>query len=172
MLSGQSVLADATYWLNHFDLLSGNESELFVSHNSTSSGVGGGLTGAVFTSSSIGEKFSDGGNKVALMAIDLAPQPAGINIRGVRVCYESTSPRTYVSQVRIAEVQNPPATAIVKMDDGTDLTLAGPNCVDSAKAVNIAIPSKTTGPLLLNLRFNFGATSDALVIRGLGIILG
>jgi len=50
--------------------------------------------------------------------------------------------------------------------------LAGPNCVDSAKAVNIAIPSKTTGPLLLNLRFNFGATSDALVIRGLGIILG
>jgi hypothetical protein len=163
-----SAQADTTQWINHFDLLSGNPRELFLTTNSTSSGVGGGLTGVVARSSSVGEVFSDNGNKVVQMALNLPPQPAGITIRGIRVCYESTNTATYVSQIRLAEVQNPPSTASVKFDDPTDLTVAGPNCVTS-KVANVAVGN---GPLLLSLRLFFGNTNDAIVIRGLGVILG
>jgi hypothetical protein len=104
------------------------------------------------------------------MVIDLAPQPAGINIKGIKVCYESTSTLSFISQIRISEVQNPPSTALVRLDDGTDLSSVGPLCVDS-RAVNFPIPT-TKGPLLLNIKFNFGTTKDAVVIRGLGVILG
>jgi hypothetical protein len=165
-----SAQADTVDWINHFDLLSGNPSNLTLTTNSTSSGIGGGLTGVVVKSRTVGDVFPDGGNKVVHMALNLPPQPAGIAIRGVRICYESTSIATYVTQTRIAEVQNPPSIAAVKMDDVTDLNLPGANCVTvSGPGSNIAVGN---GPLLLSLRFNFGSINDAIVIRGLGIILG
>jgi hypothetical protein len=160
--------ADAYSWLNHFDLVSGNPRELVLSSNSTSSGVGGGLTGVVVKSTAVGSTFTDGGNKVVQMALDLPPQPAGITIRAVRVCYESANTASYISQIRIAEVQNPPSSAIVRMDDATPLNAVGPTCVNS-KATSITVGSN---PLLLSLRFSFNSTADAIVIRGLGVILG
>ena len=165
-----SAQADTVQWINHFDLLSGYPADLTISANSTSSGVGGGLTGAVVRSRTVGDVFPGGGNKVAHMALNLPPQPAGITIRGVRVCYESTSIATYVTQTRIAEVQNPPSVAAVKMDDPKDLNVAGPQCVD-VTGPGASIPVGN-GPLLFSLRFNFGSIADAIVIRGLGIILG
>src|SRR5947208_3374978 len=64
--------------------------ELTTSYHSTSPGVGGGLTGLVIESTTTGETFVEGGNKVVHMALDL---PKQTKIKGVRVCYELTDHR-------------------------------------------------------------------------------
>ncbi|KJV05729.1 hypothetical protein [Methylocucumis oryzae] len=61
-------------WVNHFDLLPGDTSDITTTYDSTSSGVGGGLTGLVIQSSSVGDTFPLGGNKVVHMALDLPKQ--------------------------------------------------------------------------------------------------
>jgi hypothetical protein len=146
-------------WLNHFDLLPGG-SEVTTSFNSTSSGVGGGLTGLVIQSSTLGEDFSDGGNKLVHMAVDVPPFA---EVSGVRVCYELTSAASYISQIRLHQVQNPPAIALVKVDDPTDLTATGPTCVDSVPMT----VDPAEGALNLSLRVNFGNLADKIVVRGI-----
>ena len=157
------VNSPRSLWLNHFDLLAG-AADITTSFNSTSSGVGGGLTGLVIQSATTGETFPDGGNKVVHRA---AEAPDGETIIGVRVCYELSNARSFISQMRLAQVQDPPDTALVLLDDGTDLTDQGPVCVNSEPA---EIDS-SAGPVLLSLRLNFGDPSDKIVIRGLGLLL-
>jgi hypothetical protein len=103
-----------------------------------------------------------GGNKVVEKALDIPP---GFSIKGVRIGYENSNPRSFITQVRLAQVQNPPGSALVLLDDPTHLNAAGPVFADSA-AVAID-PSK--GPLLLSLRVDFADTSDRIVVRGLGL---
>jgi hypothetical protein len=150
-------------WTNHFDLLPGGD-ELTTSYASTSSGVGGGLTGLVIESSSTGEEFADGGSKVVQMAVSVPP---GFTVSGVRVCYELTSNASVISQVRLAQVQSTPSTALVMLDDGTDLTDVGPSCTDSSATT----VSPSVGALLLSLRVNFSDTADKIVIRGVALLL-
>lgn len=153
----------ALVWINHFDLLPGDASVL-TSFNAVSSGVGGGLTGLVIESTTTGENASGGGNKVVHRSLEVAPN---FTITGVRVCYELSNARSFISQVRLAQVQDPPSVAFVLLDDGTDLTSPGPVCVDSAPtAVDPAL-----GAVLLSLRVNFGDTSDRIVVRGIGLHL-
>lgn len=64
-------------------------------------------------------------------------------------------------------MQDPPSTALVKLDDGTDLVATGPVCVDSAKTLIKA----SQGALLLDLRVNFGNLADKIVVRGLALYL-
>lgn len=154
--------ASPIQWVNHFDLLSGDPSVVSTSANSTTSGVGNGLTGLVITSSTQGESDSLGGNKVVHMALDL---PRKTKIEGVRVCYELTSSRSFISQIRLAQVQDPPSSALVLLDDGTDLVDPGPICLDSAPTL---IRSRN-GSVLLSLRVNFGDVNDKIVIRALGL---
>jgi hypothetical protein len=148
-------------WVNHFALLPGG-AEVTTTFNSTSSGIGGGLTGLVIHSSTTGETFADGGNKVVHMALDL---PKNTIITGVRVCYELTDPDTHISQIRLAQVQDPPASALVLLDDGTDLVDVGPVCVDSAGTFIKA----ADGAVLLSLRVAFADVADAIVVRALGL---
>lgn len=150
-------------WLNHFDLLPG-AADITTTFNSTSSGVGGGLTGLVIQSATLGETFPDGDNKVVHMA---AEAPEGEEIIGVRVCYELSDAGSFISQIRLAQVQDPPDTALLFLDDGTGLTDPSPVCVNSQPT---EIDS-SAGPLLLSLRLNFGDISDKIVIRGLGLLL-
>jgi hypothetical protein len=155
-------------WVNHMSLLPGDSTVVSTSFNSTSSGVGGGLTGLVIKSSTVGEIDSFGGNKVVHMALDL---PKQTKIKGVRVCYEvaniSQDTPSFITQIRLAQVQDPPSTAVVLLDDGTDLTDQGPVCVDS-EIVKPAIKSKF-GSVLLSLRLNFGDIMDKIVIRAVGL---
>lgn len=150
-------------WINHFDLLPGDPS-VTTTFNAISSGVGGGLIGLVIHSSTTGENAQGGGNKVVHMALEVPPK---FLVKGVRVCYELSNKRSFISQIRLAQVQNPPQTATVLLDDGTDLTNPGPVCVDSA-ATNV---NPMAGPLLLSLRVKFGDTKDSIVVRGLGLHL-
>ncbi len=150
-------------WINHFELLPGDES-VKTSFDAVTSGVGGGLTGLVITSTTTGEVAVSGGNKVVHMAVEVPP---GYVVHSVRVGYELTSSASFISQIRLAQVQDPPATAIVLLDDGTDQTDVGPKDVDSASTSIDA----AAGPLLLSLRTNFGSTSDRIVVRSLGLHL-
>jgi hypothetical protein len=150
-------------WVNHFDLLPGDPS-VTTSFNAVSSGVGGGLTALVVHSSTTGQNAQNGGNKVVHMGLQVPP---GYVIKGVRVCYELTNKRTFISQIRLAQVQNPPQSAIVLLDDGTDLTNPGPVCVDSATTT----VDPTAGEVLLSLRVNFGNTGDRIAVRALGLHL-
>jgi hypothetical protein len=153
----------AVMWVNHFDLLPGDPS-VTTTFNAISSGVGGGLTGLVIHSSTTGENAQGGGNKEVHMAVEVPPHYA---VKGVRVCYELTSKKSFISQIRLAQVQNPPASASVLLDDGTDLTNPGPVCVNSSPTTI----DPSAGALLLSLRVNFGSTSDRIVVRGLGLLL-
>jgi hypothetical protein len=148
-------------WVNHFALLPGG-SEITTSFNSTNSGIGGGLTGLVIESSTVGDTFTPAGNKVVHMALELKKNT---HIRGVRVCYESTDAGTYIDQIRLAQVQDPPASALVLLDDATHLTNPGPICVDSAKT----FIKSSDGSVLLSLRVWFGDVQDAIVVRALGL---
>lgn len=150
-------------WVNHFDLLPGDPS-VTTSFNAVSSGVGGGLTGLVIQSSTTGEIASGGGNKVVHMGLQVPP---GYLIRGVRVCYELSNRRSFISQIRLAQVQTPPATASVLLDDGTNHTNPGPVCVDSTATT----VDPSLGEVLLALRVNFGNTSDKIAVRALGLHL-
>jgi hypothetical protein len=153
----------ALMWIDHFSLLPGDPS-VTTSSDAVNSGVGGGLTALVVHSSTLGEDALGGGNKVVQTAVEVPPH---YNVAGVRVCYELTNARSFISQVRLAQLQDPPSTALVILDDGTDRTAVGPTCFDSAStSINPA-----TGALLLSLRVNFGDTSDRIAIRAVGLRL-
>jgi len=152
-------------WVNHFDLLPGCP-EITTSYRSTSSEIGGGLTGLVMASTTAGDTCEDHGNKVVQMALELAEDT---RITGVRLCYETTGATAFVDQIRLAQVQDPPASALVMLDDPTPLTNQGPVCVDSAKtSVN-----SSNGAVLLSLRAKFGDAAGGplgrIVVRALGL---
>jgi hypothetical protein len=150
-------------WVNPLDLLPGDPS-VTTTFNAVSSGVGGGLAGLVVHSSTTGEIAQGGGNKVVWMGLQVPP---GFHITGVRVCYEDSSKRSFISQIRLDQLQNPPATAIVLLDDPTDLVNPGPVCHDS-QPTNID-PAK--GAVFIAFRVKFGNVADRIVIRGVGLHL-
>lgn len=155
---------DQVMWIDHLGLLPG-DSTVNVSYDAVNSGVGTGLSGLVIRSTTTGDIASSGGNKVVWTALEIPP---GFKVRGVRVCYQNSSPNSYIDQVRLAQVQNPPATALVLLDDATHLTSTAPVCVDSQKTSPI---DPHIGPILLDLRVNFGNTAERIVVRGLALHL-
>jgi hypothetical protein len=149
-------------WINHLALLAGDPS-VTTSHNAVNSGVGGGLAALVVRSSTTGENAQGGGNKVVWRALEVPPQ---YSIVGLRICYE-LSGRSHISQVRLAQVQDPPASASVLLDDPTNHTAPGPICVD-IKSPTID-PAK--GALLFSVRVNFRRTADLIAIRAVALRL-
>jgi hypothetical protein len=152
-------------WINPLDFLAGDPS-VQTSFNAVNSGVGGGLSGLIIQSTTLGDEASGGGNKVVERGLDVPP---GYRVTGVRVCYELSNTRSYITQIRLAQVQEPPEKAIVKLDDGTPQNASGPTCVDSAAPFEEI--SSEAGELLLSLRVNFGDTSDRIVLRAVALHL-
>ena len=153
-----------TMWIDHLALLAGDPS-VKTSFDAVNSGVGSGLSGLIIQSSTIGDTAQGGGNKVVETAVEVPP---GFKVTGVRVCFENSNTRSYINQIRLAQVQNPPATASVLLDDATKLNANGPVCVDSQPPASI---DPANGPLLLSLRLYFDSTADKIVVRGLGLHL-
>lgn len=161
--------APAVMWIEHLDFLSGDPTDLTTSFNSTSSGIGGGLAGLIITSASVGDTFPAGGNKVIEKAIQVPPR---FTVTGVRLCYEwSAGATSNITQIRLAQVQDPPSSALVLLDDATVQPNVGPAensvCVDSA-ATSV---DPSLGAVLLGLRLNIGDTADRLVLRGVALHL-
>lgn len=165
--------ATALMWINHLDLLPG-DSDVVTSFNSTTSGVGGGLSGLIIQSSTSGDTSVSGGNKVVEKGLQVPP---GWLITGVRVCYELSNARSFITQIRLAQVQPTPSTALVLLDDGTNQTAAGPICVNSTSLPAGSEIDPSAGGVRLNLRLFFdaagitGAGADRIVIRALGLHL-
>jgi hypothetical protein len=152
-----------TMWIDHLVFRPGDPS-VQTSFNAVNSGVGGGLSGLIITSSTLGDEAEGGGNKVVETALEVPP---GFDIVSVRICYENSNPRSFISQTRLAQVQDPPSKALVLLDDPTHLNAAGPVCVNSQ--TTLVDPAK--GSVLLSLRLNFGDTSDKIVLRAVGLNL-
>lgn len=150
-------------WINHLSLLAGDPS-VSATYNAINSGVGSGLSGLIIQSSTTGNTGQGGGNKVVEAAIEIPP---GYTVKGVRVGYENSNTRSFIAGIRLSQMQNPPGTASVLLDDTTHLNAAGPVYADSSSTS--IDPSK--GPLLLSLRVNFGNTTDRIILRGLGLLL-
>lgn len=148
-------------WINPLELLAGDPT-VKTSFNAITSGVGGGLSGLILESTTTGDTAGGGGNKVVETGVQVPPRYL---VKGVRVCYESSNARSFITQIRLSQVQDPPSTAIVRLDDGTDLTNAGPVCVDSQPTS----VDPANGAVFLSLRLNFGNTADRIVLRALGL---
>lgn len=155
--------APVIMWINHLAFLPGDPS-VITSFNAVDSGVGSGLSGLIIESTTTGENAEPGGNKVVERGLDVPP---GYLITGVRVCYELSDTGSFISQIRLAQVQDPPAAALVVLDDGTDLLNAGPLCVDSAQPLTAINPAD--GGLRLSFRVNFGNITDRIVIRAVAL---
>src|SRR5881296_119320 len=135
-----------------------------TSFNAVNSGVGGGLSGLIIMSNTTGDTATGGGNKVVEKGLQVPP---GFLITGVRVCYELSNARSFIDQIRLSQVQDPPGTALVQLDDATHLVNPGPVCVDSAPTT----VNPELGAVRLDLRVNFGDTSDKIVVRAVGLHL-
>src|SRR5712692_607433 len=166
--------ATALMWINHLDLVPG-DTDVFASSNSTTSGVGGGLSGLIIQSQTPGDTSVSGGNKVVEKGLQVPP---GWLITGVRVCYELSNTRSFITQIRLAQVQPTPSTALVLLDDGTNQTAPGPICVNSASLPAGSEIDPSAGGVRLNLRVffdaagaGFGHGADRIVIRALGLHL-
>lgn len=160
---GPSGAVSGMMWIDHLGFLPG-DSSVQTSFNAVNSGVGGGLSGLVIQSTTTGDTATGGGNKVVETAVQVPP---GNKVTGVTVCYELSNSRSYIDQIRLAQVQNPPSTALVLLDDATPQTNQGPICINS----HPTSVDPTAGPLLLSLRVNFADTSDKIVVRGIGLNL-
>jgi hypothetical protein len=154
---------DIVMWMNHLALLPGDAS-VKTSYNAVNSGVGTGLSGMVIQSTTTGDTATGGGNKVVQMGLFVPP---GYLIKGVRLAYQNSNVRSYITQVRLAQLQTPPATATVMLDDPAHLNATAATYVNSA-ATSVD-PSK--GPVVLDLRVNFGNIADSIVVRGVGLLL-
>ncbi len=150
-------------WINHLDFLPGDK-DVRLAFNSTSSGIGSRLSGLIINSTTLGDISKEVGDKVVEKGLQVPP---GFLIKGVRVCYELSNSRSYITQIRLAQLQNLPSAAVVMLDDGTDLTDIGPVCVNSAPTS--VDPSQ--GAVRLDLRVNYGDTSDSIVLLGVGLNL-
>jgi hypothetical protein len=110
----------------------------------------------------LGDTGEGGVNKVVEKGLQVPP---GFLITGVRVCYELANPRSFITQIRLAQVQDPPSSALVLLDDGTDLTNPGPICVNSASTPI----DPSLGAVRLSLRVNFGGPGDEIVLRAVAL---
>ena len=163
-----SAAGTVVMWINHLDLVPGDV-DVQTSFNSTSSGVGGGLSGLIITSTTTGDVSKSGGNKVVEKGLEVPP---GFNISGVRICYElsaSGASGSFIDQIRLAQLQDPPSTALVLLDDATPQNVSGPVCADSTTVTTPIDPS--IGAVRLSLRVKFNSTSDRIVLRGLALNL-
>ena len=152
-------------WINHLDFLPGDKS-VRTSFNGNSSGPGPlSLSGLMITSITNGEEGFRG-KKTVEKGLEVPP---GYKIKGVRICYELTDSRSFISQITLAQLMNPPAGTIVKMDDSTHLTSKGPICIDSQQTNVDVDPSD--GAVRLSLRVNFGDTNHKIVVIGVGLRL-
>jgi hypothetical protein len=130
------------------------------------------LVGQVITSTTLGDTFPDGQAKSVLLATSVPP---GFDVTGVRVCYELSDPASFITAVRLTQLNNPPATATVMLDDPANLTNPGPVCVDTGQPPDVFMPfgpvDPENGAVVLYLRVNFGDTTHQIIVRGLALLL-
>jgi hypothetical protein len=138
-----------TTWLSPTNFVTGDPtlriSYPFVSHPST-----------VVTCTAPGDL------KWLSMGLRLPPEA---QIEAVIICYEVSNARSFISQLRLAEMTTPDRATVVH-DDPTHLTSTAPATYSSA--VSGLVPS---GAVTLELRLNFQDTSDEIELGAVGVMI-
>ena len=89
--------------------------------------------------------------------------PLDVQIEGVIICYQISNARSFISQVRLAEMTTPDHATVVH-DDPAHLTSTTPATYNSA--VPGLVPS---GAVTLELRLNFQNISDEILLGAVGV---
>ena len=144
-------------WINHLDLLPGDPS-VTTTFNAISSG------GLVIHSSSLGDTAPTGGNKTVEMTLQVPPKYL---VKKVRICYANSARGTYISQIRLAQLENPPTSWLVRLDDGADRSGTTPICVDSAPTT----VDPQAGSIRFSLRVKFANLADTITVLATGLWL-
>lgn len=93
------------------------------------------------------------------------PYKFGGTIKSIILCYQVSSEDSYISQIRLSEYLIPPK-ALVKHDDGTDLTNTEGTCY-----ISNVDDFKPAGSVNLSLRLNFTNTDDIIHLGALGVLV-
>jgi len=144
-----------TMWINHLDFIPG-DSTVTTSFDLNPNLGTGLLIGS--TTTGIDQSVEKG--------LQVSP---GFLISGVRVCYELSSSSSFINNISLARLQNPPTGLSLLLNDTTDLTNKGPICVDSKAASTPIDPS--LGAVRLRLGVNFASDKDSIVVRAVGLHL-
>lgn len=92
--------------------------------------------------------------------------PSNVQINSVQLCYKVSDPSSYISQIRIAQMREPPLD-FVYLDDGTDLTSTTATCVTSAGPTGG--PFSPAGMITVELRLNFANVAHTITIGALAL---
>ena len=146
-----------TMWINHLDFIPG-DSTVTTSFDLNPNLGTGLLIGS--TTTGIDQSVEKG--------LQVSP---GFLISGVRVCYELSSSSSFINNISLARLQNPPTGLSLLLNDTTDLTNKGPICVDSAAPLNSTPIDPSLGAVRLRLGVNFASDKDSIVVRAVGLHL-
>ncbi len=158
-------------WINHLDFLPGDPT-VVTSFNAYTKPPGiepTSASGLYITSTTSGGIGEGGGIKVIEKGVQVPPWYL---VTGVRLCYELTSAGSYISQITLMQLQSPGAVS-PELLDTTARQSTDAVCVDSAAPPPPIDPSYPLnyGALRLSLGLQFSNTTDAIVIRGVGLYL-
>lgn len=90
--------------------------------------------------------------------------PPCSEIKAIRVCYQLSNPRSFISQVRLTKMQTP-ERAVVLRDFGNDFRDTFPFCFFQ----EVDPPIHPEGAVTLALRLNFANRSDKITLGAIGI---
>ncbi len=135
-------------WINHQDLVTGNANATMT--------VGSGLI--IGSSVAPNDVVVEKGLQV----------PPNFVVTGVRVCYVSSNAATFISQIQLGQVQDPPSSTLAVFTDDTDQASISAVCVDTTPATSI---DPTLGAVLLSLTVHVQNPGDTLTVLALGLNL-
>lgn len=143
-------MATDTLWFSPTDVVTG-ENALTVSHPSVK-----------HPAVEITAKLPGDLNWIYL-ALEVAPYH---EINAIRVCYQLSNTGTFISQVRLVEMQTPDV-AIVRHDDihVKDQLTIDPTCYRS----EFGKAYRSDGAINLALRLNFGNVADKIILGAIGV---
>ena len=90
--------------------------------------------------------------------------PPHIEITAVRVCYQLTNKSSFISQIRLIEMQTP-GRALIRHEDPKDLRSTDSTCYVS----ELHEPCKPKGAVTLALRLDFHRGTDKIILGSVGI---
>jgi hypothetical protein len=145
-------------WINHLRLAPAGNG-LMATHDA----VGTGLSGLV-VSPRTAAPLLRGQGYLLETALEMPP---GWFLRGIRIGLEASSAECHLNLIRLAQVNDPPDSAILLGEDERAHRAVGPVSVES-ESVSV---DPRRGPVLLTLGFAFGDPGGWVVVRGLGMRL-
>jgi hypothetical protein len=149
-------------WVNHFDLLPEDSS---VTTTCSNNDIGADFPDLVIQSSTTGAKAKNGAWKCVHMGLQIPP---GYKPTAVRLCYQLSNTRSFISGIHLSQVLAPYTGALIKLNDNTAQNKLGPVFADSQSVPPI---DPSLGVIILELLVNFGNTSDKIMIHALGLNL-